>query len=176
MPEAWFGTPLIVTVGIATVGTLIGIGIWVGKLNADQAHLKSDATADRSTLKDFMNEIRGDIKKILRSLPPQTATGASPSQLTEFGERVAKGIDAIGWATHEAGSVLEDEELVDLEPFEIEAFCEGYVQEESRKEGTIRDKVRRAIYDFGIDRDRALPVLRIPLREALLKRQAALQR
>ncbi len=175
MPEGLLGTPFIVTVGIVSVGALVGIGIWVGRINANLEHLASDVTAHRSKLKDFMREIRDDIKKILRALPPpQTAVSASPTPLSEFGERVAAGVDALDWAAQTAKSILADKELQELEPFQIEAFCAIYLEKESRKKGIVQDKVQKAIYEFGVDLDRALPVLRIPLREALLIRRASL--
>ena len=92
-----------------------------------------------------------------------------------MGRKVADVVDAHKWAEEAAQSVLADDVLLSLEPFQIEAFCENYVEEQSRHKGVIQNKIQQAIYEFGIDRDRALPVLRIPLREALLHRKASLQ-
>lgn len=160
-----------------TVSGLLGIAVllcggayWVGCVNTDRSTFKT-------TLNEFMEEIRADIKDIFSRLPPpQTAEGASPAQLTEFGRKVADGVNARAWAEQAAQSVLADDDLLSLEPFQIEAFCDSYVEEQSRQEGIVQDKVQQAIYEFGIDRDRALPVLRIPLREALLHRKKSLQR
>jgi len=65
--------------------------------------------------------------------------------------------------------------LLSLKPYQIESFCQSYVERESEKGGVLEEKVEIAIYELGIDRDSALPVLRIPLREALLKRQEELR-
>lgn len=170
----WFQTPLIFTAILAVVSSLVGIGVWVGRISERLANLKENADNDRSVLKEFMQEIRDDIKKILRGLPPQTATGTSPMRLTDLGERIAESISALAWAAAEADSIINDETLLDLEPFQIEAFCERHVTDGASEEGTIRDKVLEAAYEFGIDKSLVLPVLRIPLRDALLKRREAL--
>ena len=153
--------------GIAAL--LCGGAYWVGCVNTDRSTFKT-------TLNGFMEEIRADIKDIFSRLPPKTAESASPAQLTEYGKKVADVVDAHAWAEAEAAKpVLNDETLLKFQPFQIEAFCENYLEEKSREKGVVQDKLQQAMYEFGIDRSNALPVLRIPLREALLRRRALLQ-
>lgn len=166
MPE-WITDPRTIIALLAAIG---GIGYWIGQVNSDRKSFKEFM----KEIKDDISGIRDNVQKIFERLGPPTAASASPAQLTEFGERVAKGINAYEWATDAAGSVLDADRLLVLEPFQIEAFCENYVEQESQKEGIVQDKVQMAIYEYGIERERALPVLRIPLREALLKRRSAL--
>lgn len=77
MPE-W----LPVATAFTVVTALVGIGIWIGGVNAD-----------RKNLAEFVREIREDIKTILSRLPPPEATGSSPLQLTDFGKALSSGID-----------------------------------------------------------------------------------
>ena len=72
----WLNTPTIITVILATVSALVGIGIWVGKIN----EFKSGA-------KGILLTIQGDIKKIFERLPPTPVAGNSPRSLTEFGRK-----------------------------------------------------------------------------------------
>ena len=161
MPD-WVTDPRTILAGIAAMA---GVGYWVGQINSD-----------RKSFKEFMREVRDDIKTILNRLPPEpTAKGSSPMHLTDFGERIAKHIDTHGWAEDMAEQVMDGNVLLNLQPFKIEAFCDSYVEEQYEQESTVRDMLDNAIYEFGINKDQAFPVLRIPLREALLKRSAALQ-
>lgn len=165
MPESWLSTPAIVIAVLAVLGLLWKAAHWKGSVDSDLPYLKS-----------MMEEIRNDIKKIFQALPVPTAVSKSPMQLTDFGRQIATRLEVWEWAAREAESVLDDRTLADLPAFEIEAFCESYVEKQYHEGGLVRDKVHRAIYEFGIERGRALPVLRIPLREALLKRQQTIQR
>ena len=137
---SWLETPVIVLVGLGVIGILWKAAAWYGAVNQDRRTLKETADTDRTTFKEFMEEIRADIKKILQALPPpRTAVGASPAQLTEFGERVAAKVDAHAWAAMESQSILDDATLVSMEPYLIEAFCERYVAEQSRVEGLVQE-------------------------------------
>lgn len=167
-----------VTIGwpeiLAIVSALLGIGIWVGRISANQGHLKEAADQDRALLKEFMQEIREDFKTLLGRTFAPTAIGTSPAQLTEFGEEIADAIGAIAWAIEEAKSVIADDDLRELQPFQVEAFCRNFVKVESAKAGVVQEKIQQAMYVFGIEQDRAFPVLSIPLREALLARKEVL--
>ena len=167
MPE-WITDPRTILAVLAAIG---GVGYWIGQVNSDRKSFKEFMRE----IKDDISGIRDNVQKIFERLGPPTAASASPAQLTDFGEKVAKGIDAHEWASSTAKTILENHALLSLEPYQIEAFCQSYVERESEEGGVLEKKVQMAIYEFGIDRDRTLPVLRIPLREALLKRQEELR-
>lgn len=137
MPD-WVNFAGLVTLAVAFIATVAKLSRWSGQVDADRKQIKEAADADRSTLKAFMAEIRADIKKILQALPPpRTAVGASPAKLTEFGQQVAAKVDAHAWAAQESRSILDDATLIDMEPYQIEAFCDRYVTEQSREEGLV---------------------------------------
>ena len=54
----------------------------------------ASTTKDVSTLKEFMAEIRADIKKIFERLPERGVVAGSPLRLTEKGEKMADLVDA----------------------------------------------------------------------------------
>lgn len=78
-----FVTPTVIAV-IAIIAAFGKYREWKGTVNADLDSFKA-----------FVNEIRKDMKKIMERLPPPpTTVGASPIELTDFGEMVSKDIDA----------------------------------------------------------------------------------
>ena len=71
---------------LGVVSVLVGIGIWVGSIQTNQA------------FKSFMDEIRADIKKLLEwSSPPPPVHASSPVSLTESGEKISSGLSVKGW-------------------------------------------------------------------------------
>ena len=89
----WLNTPLILTVFLIVLGVFTSIGIWIGKVNSD-----------RASFKDFMKEIRKDIKTILGRLPPGPVTGSSPLQLTDLGESISQTLEARNWQNELPGN------------------------------------------------------------------------
>ena len=60
---------------VAVIGLVFAVGIWKGKVDSD-----------RTNFKDFMKEVRDDIKTILSRLQTPEATRSSPLRLTDFGK------------------------------------------------------------------------------------------
>ena len=141
-------------IALIAVGTIIfKIGDWRGRVNTDL-----------STLKQFMDEIRGDIKDILQRLPPPPVAGASPAKLTDFGDRLAAHMDAMQWA---AGIAVElAPTLRGQEPYQVDQFAEAYVENSLSEE--MKKTVARCAYEFGVGRVEPKAVLRVVLRDALL--------
>ena len=157
----WFKTPLIVSVGLGVAASLIGIGVWVGRVNSDRTNFKT-------FMKDVgekLEAIQTDIKQIFKILPPsETIRSDSPIQLTELGEKVSKEIGAMQFA-NETVPVLENE-AKGLEPFEIESLSQDYVF--GRLPENWRRNVGRASYKFGINTKAVSDVLWVVLRDELL--------
>ena len=174
----WFSTPVIVLAAIAAGSLVIGgaykVGKWVSAIDADRSALKDGANSDREVLTGFMREVRDDIRairenilEIFKRLPPAPATvqSDSPLRLTEFGEDIAKDLDAKQWASRVAAGLVG--EVEGLEPFEIDEFCARYVREDLTDDWNRR--VARCAFDCGIDRPGVLAGLRVALRDALLE-------
>ena len=138
----------------ATVLTLMWkSATWVGEVNTDRVNFK-----------EFMVEVREDIKTLLlRSTA--TIESESPFRLTPLGQDVSDAIGANGWAGEEAARLLE--ETSDLEPYQVDQFADRYVGTRLSKEWEA--KVERKAYDFGLDAASVRAVLRIVLRDSILK-------
>ena len=138
----------------AILGVLAGLIYWKGKVDAKLG-----------SLDDRMTEIRGDIKRILERLPPRTVTANSPLRVTDFGEKIATAFGAQQWARDVARPVAT--RLVDKEPFEIDDFCQNYVDNMLDQHDDTR--VESLAYNYGIESKDVLQVLRVVLRDEILK-------
>ena len=139
----------------AILGVLAGLIYWKGKVDAKLG-----------SLDDWMTEIRGDIKRILERLPPRTVTANSPLRLTDFGGKIATAFGAEQWVRDVARPLATP--LVDKEPFEIDDFCQDYVDNMLDQDDNTR--VESLAYKYGIESKDVLQVLRVVLRDEILSR------
>ena len=150
----WF-IPSAVVALLAVAALIFKAGAWVSSVNSD-----------REWFREFMNEIRADVKSILSRLPPSPVSGDSPLRLTEFGEKLAEWLDAEQWASGVAPSL--EPTLRGAPPFKVDERAQEYVHEElGEPYGT---RVAECAYEFGTTRDGVLEVLRVVLRDELLRR------
>lgn len=71
----WLANPVAWVASLSVVaGVAFALGTWKGKVDSD-----------RASFKEFMREVRDDIKEILGRLPSPTVTDASPLPLTACG-------------------------------------------------------------------------------------------
>ena len=137
----------------AGIGFVFAAGKWHSSVNSD-----------RDNFKEFMQEVRQDIKEILRRMPPVPVISDSPLRLTEFGEKLAGCLNATQWAEQVAPSVTVPD---GAEPFRIDEIAERFVHAHLDEE--TRDTVARCAYEYGIDQEGVRGVLRVILRDELLK-------
>ncbi len=161
----WLSTPLIGILSLAILGVVYKVIRWMVSVDKDREFSKDEAKKDRATLREFMKEIRDDIKRIFERLPPAPVAGSSPFQLTDFGEQIAKKLNAHEWAAKLAPELIDD--IQGKQPFEIDEFCGIYIQKELGK--NMEKEVSKGAYKFGIEKEGVLSVLRVVLRDELLK-------
>ena len=120
----------------------------------------------RKTVATFKKEIRDDIKKIFERIPPPNTLGAaSPLGLSELGKKVAAHLDTSTWASQLAPTLTD--EISGKRAFEIDQFCEEYV--DTRIDDQLRERVSVCAYDLGLTRPAVLAVLRVELRDELIR-------
>ena len=145
---------LLVTGGIAVIGFIIYVADWHGKVNMD-----------RNTFREFMSEVRVDIKKILERLPSPTIESKSPIRLNDLGQNVSERLDATTWAVNESEKLVEKVENLDALGIQETAFqhAQGF-----DPPGELREKMRTCAYETGIDLSGVRDVLGVELRDVLL--------
>ena len=81
---------------IGLIAALIGVGVWIGRIETSM-----------SSFKRFMDEIREDIKTLLRMSQPPVQSG-SPVVLTELGERISATVNAKSWSAEHAPGLVDE--------------------------------------------------------------------
>ena len=159
--EKLFTNPVTYLVILALIGTVWKIARWTQKI--DQGHV--DFREFVKEIKDDIKEIRGHILDIFNRLPPVPTAGKSPLQLTDFGEKIAARLEAYQWGKRIAPTLLT--KVKGKQPFEIDEFSNAYVNDCLDEQW--HRLVAEGAYEFGIDRDGVLSVLRVILRDELLR-------
>lgn len=161
--QDWFITPapwwVILGLGIAGVGI-----IWKAARWTKEVDLRLNNITD--TLNSFMNEIRTDIKRILKQSQPETLSSASPLRLTDLGNSISQVLDASRWAEDTAPMLTQRVE--GMVPYDIQEFCRSYVRDEFRPPPELEVKIKECAYQNALDRQSVLDVLMVELRDQLL--------
>ena len=137
------------------VGGAFAFGTWKGKVDSD-----------RASFKEFMNEVRDDIKEMLGRLPSPTVTDASPLQLTDCGKSISERLGAADLA--QGLAPLLQAQIEGKTPYEIQERCFDYVRHEYEPPEDVETRVKTCAYDHGIKRGQVLDVLAVELRDKLL--------
>ena len=157
MPDWIANNPPLAVIAIIAVATvLIKFGVWVGAINRD-----------RSAFREFMQEVKDDIKQILLRLPPPVATSASPLQLTEYGESISRAIEADALALDLARSLIGS--MQGKSPYEIQEACFEHTKERSNLAPDKRAAMETYAFDNGLDLNVVLKVVAIELRDVILQ-------
>lgn len=167
----WYTNPLVwigvLSASAVVIGAIFSIGQWKGRLDADRSALRKDIDSDRVTIRDFMAEIRADIKRIFERLPPaSTVAGASPLRLTELGREISARLDAGAIADGLAPRLRE--RVADLAPYDVQEACFAYIRGEYEAPDDVKALILQCAFDNGIGREQVLDVIAIELRDRLL--------
>ena len=149
----WLLSPIVLLL-IAIVGATWKIGSWKG--GVDKA------------LKALHKAIKRLEKKI-DALPMPAFSPGSPLQLTEFGERISKEIEAKEWAAKLAPTLIE--RCQGKIEYEIQEICIEYAKSELEPSDNEDIKLKGCAFNNGITVETVRQVLGIELRDEMLKRR-----
>ena len=124
-------------------------------------------TEDRKRFREVLDEIREDIKKIFRRLPPVEAAGSSPLRLTDLGHAISKDVGGVAWAIRTAPD-LEDQ-VDGMEAFEIQRFCFDHAADSDTFDDAMKRAIQKSVYERGVREEQVVRVLAIELRDKLLE-------
>ena len=155
----WFANPLfwIAFLSLLSVaaGAIFAFGQWKEKVDSD-----------RASFKEFMKEVRKNIKEILRRLPSHTLAGGSPLRLTDVGKSISERLGAPALAQDLAP--LLQERIERRTPYETKEMCFDYIRHEYKPLDEVESLIKTCAYDNVIDRGQVVDVLAVELRDRLL--------
>ncbi len=151
--------PLVILL-VFVLGGLVWLSKWIGSVNEH-----------KSTVAEFMKEIRADIKRIFRRLPSKTLAQESPIRLTPLGEEIAKALDAPTWAERQAGSLRG--RVAGKAPYRVQDVAFEFARYEYRPDEQFEIKLEAVAYTNGVTKEEVLDVLAIALRDELAGPEAA---
>ena len=155
----WFANPLFLIAFLSLLsvaaGAIFAFGLWKGKVDSD-----------RASFKEFMKEVRNDIKEILRRLPSHTLAGGSPLRLTDLGKSISERLGAPALAQNLAP--LLQERIEKKTPYEIQEMCFDYIRHEYKPPDEVESLIKTCASDNGVDRGQVVDVLAVGLRDKLL--------
>ena len=147
---------------VLSIGALIWKGGgWYGSVNTD-----------RKNFREFMDEIRQDIKMILDRLPARGVASDSPLRLTEHGKQMSEKVNAEQWAEGIALQLLGSAR--DRPEWEVDRLCLSRIKNPATEEERtwLVESVGILTYEFGTDDEDVHRVLQVVLRDAVLGKLA----
>ena len=154
--DSWWVIPSIIVSALAVGALIFRVGKRVGSVEPD-----------RKDFREFIKEVRDDIKEILGRLPPSSVARGSPLPLTDLGRRISETLSAREWAEETASAIADRAQ--DKQPYEIQEFCFDYIKKEFSPAAELEARIGMCAYENGIDRDEVLNVLAIELRDVLME-------
>ena len=153
--------PTSIIAAIALGGALIAVGKWIGSVNTDRSNFSKFMT----DVRDDLSKIKESVARIFERIPERAVASASPMTLTDLGNVIAEELAAKAWARGLSDQLLA--EVAGKRAFQVDEFAEEYVQ--NRLTPDWDQRVRESAYQHGLRRSNILNVLRVVLRDELLR-------
>lgn len=142
---------------------VLGLGSLVFFLGRWVRHVNSNLRKFR----EFMDEMREDIKKILSRLPVYLVSQDGPLRLNELGEEMASKLGLAKWAR--ANAKRHSIAVQNLKPFEIQDYCYELLNNRFSPTPDQETAIRESEYENGLKRDQNIEVFVIVLRDHLIQ-------
>ena len=155
--ESVVGSPLFwAALAIAFATAVFKGAAWYGAVNSD-----------RDSFREFMQEVRNDIKAILLKLSPPVAESGSPIRLTDLGERISGEVGARGIARELLDDVLP--QVRGKSAYDIQEFCFDRLNERDLPLSEAQvDGIKQCAFDNGVETLSVRRVIAIELRNLVL--------
>ena len=183
-PNHWIEIASVITSAIAAAGVC-----WIAWRTfrrgshdkiASEERWKGEVDADRANFKEFMREIRRDIRRIFEALN-QLGTKSdfrdpglssiikpgSPLRLTDLGQSISIGLNAPAWAAKAAE--LTKDKVMGLDAYAIQEFSFDYADDKQHYSEEETQAIRERAYENGLTEYLVRRVMGIELRDVLLK-------
>lgn len=153
--------PLWIVVAITVLGTIFGIGKWVGGINSDRKNLKGVLQG----LKNTLGVVQEDVKKLLLAAPSPVIQRRSRLQLTELGQEILGKIEGAEWAKEIASHWKS--QVDGMNTYEIQEYCRvtiGNLGVSAARKNILQE----VAFEHGLRESQVREVLAIEVRDRLI--------
>lgn len=133
----------------------------------------ADVNSDRDKFKEFMNEIKSDLKGIRENLaqlnlyfPPTVTVEKSPLQLTELGASLYECLDAKTLIDEQAKGMKD--QVAKMNRYQVQEHCENFFMAEYKPDDETLSKWQDCAYEKGLKMRHVHLVLSVELRNKIL--------
>ena len=160
----WYSNPMWwVPTGLAFCALLWKAARWT--MGVDKDSRRFDKFIDK--IEGKLDHISEQISDLFRRLPSPVAEGKSPLQLNKLGQSVSDTLGAKQWAGEIAKGLKE--RVINKPPYDVQEFSFNYVRGEFKPTEEQESALRQCAYEHGIEKNIALDVLALELRDKLLE-------
>ena len=114
---------------LSVVAVLVGIGIWVGSIQANQR-----------AFKDFMKEVRDKLDKILEWQLSKTVTSESPLKLTKLGQTISESLDVPSLVENLFPELSE--RAKGKNPYDVQELCFKFIRGEYKPDAALNERMK----------------------------------
>ncbi|MCY3826306.1 MAG: hypothetical protein OXG10_02835 [Candidatus Dadabacteria bacterium] len=165
--EIFWADPAKATIAIiAALGVLYGLGLFIFKVGG----WHNSVNTDRENFKEFMEEVRKDLKELIKkvSVISGTLDAKSPVELNKTGQTISKELNVPSWARETAPDFVA--QLKGKQPYQIQEFSFDCVKgSKSILTESIEIQAEIAAYEHGLVKSDILDVFAVELRNELLR-------
>ena len=157
----WIVVTAIVGLAITLFGAIIKFSRWTAVVDAD-----------RNQFREFMREIRDDIKEIFKRLPGEPVEKVtSPISLTDYGDKLSQLINASEIADIQITKVTKAVE--NFNAYQIQEYCFSFskgdlLNELKENHADLYDKIHEVAFEEGIEVEKLTRVIALELRDKIL--------
>ena len=156
----WLNNPAVITTILSVSGALVGIGIWIGRVNSD-----------REVFRAFIEKVEGNLETIADNIAQIFARisvmdRGSPLRLNELGRSIADSLGAKDWVADIAGSMRDA--MREKSEYEIQQQCFEYFRSEFKPDEKQDGKLKDCAYQSGVPVSVVLDVLALEMRDILI--------
>ena len=170
----WLSDTAVITTILSVSGALVGIGMWIGRVNSDRegfkAHMeRMDGHMARmdghmARMESYFETISGNTAQIFLRL--SIMERRSPLCLNELGRSIADTLDSRNWVADIASSLRDS--MRDKSEYDIQEFCFKYFRSEFQPNEEQDGKLKDCAYQSGVPVSVVLGVLALEMRDILI--------
>ena len=130
---------------LSLIVALVGVGIWVGKVNERTSAVSNVMIEIRNELRTILQKV----EQVLLRVDVGVARG-SPLQLTDVGRSMSETLGSTAWAEAKALDLFE--QVRGMGPYDVQEFSKKFVTDEFEPDAAMESAIKACAYEHGLQR------------------------